>query len=127
MLKPKAKALVTRTAMIGGGLSYDVYVPTKYVHNYDAGRQTTIVQDGKEYLDYVQASLPEAHYALPKGWDRYDAFLAHEKAARQTMLTLARSVFPELQALEEDTLPSLWTTGLMDRDQEVSAEQVINL
>lgn len=129
MLRPKAKAYVFRTAMIGGGLSYDVLVPIKDIHNYDGTRYTTICRDGqtdKRFLDYTDATMPEEHYAMEKGWDRYEAYLAHEKRAKIEAMKLARQAFPELNAYDGDSLPDLWCVGL-PVEEETHATAIVRL
>ena len=105
---------VFRTAMVGGGLSYDVYVKRTDAHQPD--QHTVIIRDldGKriEWLDYPDATIDPAHWSLPQGWDRYEAWQTHEKAARRPMLQIARRAFPELNHYQGDSLPSLWVTGL---------------
>ena len=65
----KMKVTVFRTAMAGGGLSYDVYVKRA-----DAGQpdqHTTIIRDlhGSriEWLNYPDATIDPAHWSLPQG------------------------------------------------------------
>lgn len=117
-----------RTAMIGGGLSYDVYVPIKQMSNYDGSRYTTIHRDGGVYVDYVQATLPEDHFAMELGWDRYDAFLAHQRKAKVEMLDIAERAFPELakyRATGNDAIPLLWVCGLLYPKEETSKDVVL--
>ena len=110
------KVDVFRTAMCGGGLSYDVYVPVSQIPNYDGARYTTIHRQDGMYVDFPQATLPEEHFAMPLGWDRYADWLAHEKVARVKMLEIARTVYVELYNAKLETLPSLWINGLMDKE-----------
>jgi hypothetical protein len=121
------KVTVFRTAMIGGGLSYDVYVRVQDVANYDASRYTTIHRDSGKYVDFVDATLPESHFSMPLGWDKYHAFLEHQRAARRTMLTLAEKAFPELSKIRpaEDSLPLLWACGLLP--EEASAVKTVSV
>lgn len=116
MTKNSFRVKIFRTAMCGGGLSYDVLVPIADILNYDGVRYTTIWREEGKYISYTDATMPEEHYAMDKGWRRYEAYLAHEKQARKTMLTLARQAFPELNQYQGETLPSLWVTGLMDKE-----------
>lgn len=115
--------------MVGGGLAYDVYVPADEVPEHvrtdhpGGTYYTVIVNDGREYYDYAHATMPLELSRMAQGWERYQAYLAHEKQARREMLTIARNVFPELARFGE-YLPTLWTTGLMK--VETSAERWVN-
>jgi hypothetical protein len=96
--------------MIGGGLSYDVYVPC------EDKWQASIWRDKGFYNTFVDATQPESIKAMSKGWARYEAFLAHERDARRRALTIAESVFPELatyRAQGHDVLPMLWVNNLL--------------
>lgn len=107
-------ATVFRTAMVGGGLAYDVYIPIKNVGEKQSDQATRIHREGKIYIDYPQATEPDAILNMEKGWLRHAAWLEHEKKARVEMLHIAASVYPELTGLP--TLPSLWITGLMKHE-----------
>ena len=113
MLKKGAKATIFRTAMCGGGLAYDVLVEIGHVEHYDGTRYTTVRREGKDYLRFTDATMPEEHYAMPLGFERYDHYKEHEKAARKEAMKLACRVFPELRQLGEESLPELWRTGLL--------------
>lgn len=114
--------------MIGGGLSYDVYVPTADVADYQPARYTTVHTDSKTgrgtFLDYVDATTPLEHFAMPLGLDRYHDFLRHQKRARARMLELAQSVYPELASVRE--WPILWLNGLPVK-KETSTEKIIEV
>jgi hypothetical protein len=124
------KTHVFRTAMCGGGLSYDVYVPTSecpaYVLEAHPGGSyyTRICRDGKEYLDYEHATLSQAHIAMDQGWDKYQDYLAHEKKCRREMLVIAQRAFPELARVADhrNDLPTLWVNGLMPKETSAFAE-----
>ena len=123
------KIHIIRTAMIGGGLSYDVEVPISDIPHYDGSRYITIIRDGnRKFVNFVDATLPEEHFAMEQGWERYSDFLEHEKRQRRNMLNLAQIVFPELAQIrtKTDKLPLLWVTGLLPTSEEVSAEHTIN-
>lgn len=140
--KRTIKVHVNRTAMIGGGLSYDVEVPVSSVPNYDGCRYTTIsrstwdettgkYKNHRDYVNFTDATLPESHFAMPQGWDRYEHFLAHERATRRRMLDIAESLFPELakyRAAGHDSLPLLWCVNLLpEGEKETSAEFTIEV
>jgi len=115
------KATVIRTAMIGGGLSYDVLVTTDQIATYQGARHTTILRDGREFWDFTNATLPADHYDMELGWDRYQHYKDHEGESRKRMLEIVCSVFPEVKQFKGDVLPTLWICGLMPRKQETSA------
>lgn len=107
------RVLITRVAMCGGGLAYDVLVPVKYVPNYDGGRYTTIRRSDQDYVRFEDATMREEHYSMPLGWDRYQDTLAHHKAVKPVAFELAKVAFPELAQLTE--LPLLWATNLLPK------------
>lgn len=125
MLKKNAKATIFRTAMVGGGLSYRVLIPTRCVENYDAGRYTTVIREGKPYLNYADATQAEEHYTMPLGHERYEQALSHEARALKEAMTIARRAFPELKHYPSESLPSLWINGLLER--ETSAKKTLAL
>ena len=123
---------VFRTAMIGGGLAYDVYVRLSDLPPRDYGTITIREdQNGKrqEWIPYDMATVPDEISTMPKGWDRYDAFMAHVKQANVEALALARRVFPELQGYDDKGrgLPELWVTGLMPREHESHSVRTVRL
>lgn len=115
------KVNVIRTKMIGGGNSYDVYVPLSQAPEWlgENGKYrsscTHIGRDSYKtgrhgyYVDYEHATLPESHFEMPQGWERYDDWLQHKKRANAKMLEIARSVFPELNGV--DKWPMFWIAG----------------
>jgi hypothetical protein len=114
------KVLLQRTAMIGGGYSYDAYVSSKEVATYDPCRYVNYHLSHSPrgvYLSLCDATMPEEHYSMPKGWERYEAYMAHEKESKKLALTLARRVFPELDYFEGDELPFLWLNDLPEGKQ----------
>lgn len=121
------KVHVVRTRMIGGGLSYDVEVPVSEVQNYDGTRYTTILRGSERYVNFVEATLPESHFKMPTGVERYQEFLLHKNLARCMMLDIAESVFPELGQVRQHSnqLPILWVTGLLE--DETSAEFTVDV
>jgi hypothetical protein len=130
------KVHVFRTAMCGGGLSYDVYVPESecpehVVKACPGGSYYTRINRCSRsklmFLDYIHATLSPEHEQMEQGWDRYQSFLEHERQARKDMLLIAAKAFPELAKVQArtDTLPRLWINGLMD--PETSAEVILNI
>lgn len=128
---------VIRTAMIGGGLSYDVYVPVsqclecvrengKYRHLVThIGRDSLLNGKHSYYLDFPEATAPESYFAMPQGWDKYEEWKRHSLGARTEMLAIARTVFPELERYQGDTIPQLWVCGLLA--EETSAEFIVHV
>lgn len=118
------RVTVIRTAIIGGGLTYDVYVPLSEVpqHVMDTYPSQTWTH-GEKFVDFPAATQSEEHTRMPKGIARYQAWCDHETKARRLMLKIARRAFPELHNLRDrDTLPHLWTTGLMENETSATAE-----
>ena len=81
-----------RMAMKGNYYSYDVTVPLEAGQD----RSYLIVRDGKEYLTFADATLPDAVRAMPLGWDRYEAYKAHEEVAKVAAWELVKQAFPEV-------------------------------
>jgi len=107
---------VFRTAMCGGGLSYDVLIPVSERPEHARKWAYTIVQDGKEYIDFDAGTIPLSHFDMPQGWERYDAFLAHQREARKMELVIAKRAFPELCKYSGNSMPSLWVCGLLEKE-----------
>jgi hypothetical protein len=130
-LRLPSKVTVIRTAMIGGGLAYDVYVPVKQVPLFQKYRSffTEIMREGKSYVRFEEATVSEEHLSMPQGWDRYDDWKRHDKEARRMMLDLAEQAFPELSKVrvKTDSLPLLWVTGLLYPKPETSDEKIVEV
>jgi hypothetical protein len=62
----------------------------------------------RRFMDFAQATRATADVALPVGLERYERWLAHERAASAEALALARAVFPELAGFRGDRIPTLW-------------------
>ncbi len=101
---------VVRTAMCGGGTSYDVYIPVRTKayrpitgHIY----ATVICRDGREYYHLSDWLRDQAIDGLePLTDERWNAFKRLERIARRLEVRLAKRAFPELAGL--DKLPFLW-------------------
>ena len=128
-LRPGARATIMRTAMIGGGLKYDAYVPIAHVH-IPAERAcdiTTVIDyEGprgkrREFVRLADATRPPSLQRMPLGVKRLRAAIAHEGQADRVGYALARTVFPELELL--DRLPKLWAFGLIEN--ETSQERTV--
>ena len=89
-----------RMAMPGCFYSYDVTVPLKRGQD----RSYVIIRDGKEYLTFADATLPAAVRDMPLGWDRYEAYQAHQEAAKAKAWGILATVFPEVGSFKPQTL-----------------------
>lgn len=67
---------------------------------------TTICKDGGRFVSFIDATRPAELIAMPLGWDRYMAYLEHEKSANERLLRLAIELYPELTPVAK--WPSLW-------------------
>lgn len=97
--------------MSGEFYAYDAYVPAEECPWIDPCDTTTsLISDGKgphgRYYRFDVATRPKEHWAMEKGWDRYQAALAHEKASAIKALELAKAVYPELAGAAKWT--ELW-------------------
>lgn len=103
-----AEVLVTRWPMCGGGTAYAVHVPRRLCPVQDRHTILTLVDGagGDEYVSLCDATMPAEHWAMPVGWERYEEYRAHKKAAKAAQLEIAREVCPELA--EVSTWPLLW-------------------
>jgi hypothetical protein len=128
-MKTGFRVSISRTAMAGvqGGMSYDVLVPVECVPNYDGSRYITICSDERRFVDFIDATLPESHFQMPKGIERYRDYQLHKLEARRAAFNIAAAVFPELEKTREQEhglLPFLWVFGLLDIES--SAEITVN-
>jgi hypothetical protein len=108
-------ATVIRTAMIGGGTSYDVYFlktdkPSHPLHNSHI-YATVIMRDDREFFKVVDAIDPQSHWKMEPGMKKCDQFKKLEAIAKRLAVRIAKRAFPELRGLRE--LPSLWASWNM--------------
>ena len=83
-------------------VAYNVLVPLEdCVRNNSSNIQ--VLLDGRVYKDYPDATWSTD---LPPGWDRYAAWLAHERAAKRRMLDFLHQHCPKTRTLDE--WPTLW-------------------
>ena len=85
-------------------VAYNVLVPLEdCVPNNSSNIQ--VLLDRSVYKDYAYATWSTD---LPPGWERYEAWLAHERAAKRRMLEFLHQHCPETRALDE--WPTLWAS-----------------
>ena len=83
-------------------VAYNVLVPLEDCVP-DNSSNIQVLLDGRVYKDYPCATWSTD---LAPGWDRYEAWLAHERAAKRRMLDFLHRHCPETRALDE--WPTLW-------------------
>lgn len=114
-MKKGIMAVCFRTAMCGGGTSYDVYFRTadKPSHPLHCGHYyaTTVCRDGGEFFSVVDAIDPESHWKMEPGFEKWEGFRALEQRANRLAVRIAKRAFPELRGLRQ--LPSLWASWNM--------------
>jgi hypothetical protein len=98
-------ALAIRTRVIGTGNSFEVLIPLAEI-NPDS-QTYRIVRDGREYVPFHLGIEPylSSIIKMPPGFERYDAYNAHEKASKARELSILQHAFPESHLSE---LPFLW-------------------
>jgi hypothetical protein len=110
---PRVLVQRTRMAMPEPAYSYDLYVTEEETPTHARASCThfTVLSNRstrERFIDFANATCTPDHCAMPQGWERYQAWLDHEKQTRREALALARHAFPELDAFMGDALPSLW-------------------
>jgi hypothetical protein len=65
---------------------------------------------GPKYVTFADATCPLEQREMPAGFERYEAWKAHEKAAREIEWRLINTAFSETRTLGLDSLPLLWVT-----------------
>jgi hypothetical protein len=110
------KILIERWQMCGGGLSYEISVPVSEITPERTRNATcVIVKDikgkRKEFVSFVDATIPDTHFEMPLGWDRYEHRQNWEKKCHAEMLKILQENFPETNLLT--CYPTLWTNGLL--------------
>lgn len=96
----------TRMAMDGINYAYDGLVSTDQIDR--SQHSSFVISGGREYVRFEDATRSAELNAMPLGWDRYGAVVAHEKTAKLQLLELAKSVYPELRPATR--WPGLWIT-----------------
>lgn len=95
----------TKMAMSGSYCSYDGVVPASEVEHADK-LSHFIVRDGINYVPFADAIRPAYQFDMPRGVERYDAWMAHESIAAEKLVAIACGVYPELCGML--TMPRLW-------------------
>ena len=84
------------------GVAYNVLVTLEdCVPNNSSNIQ--VLLDRRVYKDFAYATWSTN---LAPGWERYEAWLAHERAAKRRLLEFLHQHCPETRALDE--WPTLW-------------------
>lgn len=96
----------TRMAMDGNCYAYDGIVALSELGLRVKDGCTTICKGTGRFVSFVDATRPAELDAMPLGWERYQAALAHEKAANAQLLELAKAKYPELKPAT--VWPTLW-------------------
>jgi hypothetical protein len=99
----------TRMAMSGNNYAYDARVLRAECPQVDQYSTTTYCLSSDingEYYSFADATRPAEQWKMSPGWERYRLHEAHEKAAHEVLLTLARTVYPELHSVHR--WPTLW-------------------
>lgn len=109
----KLKLSLYRTAMIGGGNHYEVLVDVKSLPSRKLSKlHHFVLRDNRTYCFLVSALMPESHYELEPGIERWEAYKRWEKVAAKVAYDLCSEYFHELKQL--GTLPELW--AFFERD-----------
>jgi len=104
-------AIAVRTKMVGGGNSYDIYVPIdqkSYQPITGHCYATVIHWKNKKYYrvdDFLRTRKTDNLPALTS--ERFNAFRKLNKVAKKLEICLAKRAFPELKGKKR--LPSFWT------------------
>jgi galactokinase/mevalonate kinase-like predicted kinase len=103
-------AVCFRTAMCGGGTSYEVYfrAQDKPSHPLHGGHiyATTIGRGKGEYFTILDAIDPRARWEMEQGLEKWEAGKVLEARAKRLAVRIAKRAFPELRGRRE--LPFLW-------------------
>lgn len=91
-------ALCTRTRVIGTGNSFEVLIPLSEIN--PAGQTYRIIRPDQGNREYVPFHLGIEPYVssivhMPAGFERYERFQVHERAAKMKELAILQHSFPE--------------------------------
>jgi hypothetical protein len=112
-------ALATRTRVIGAGNSFETLIPLSEID--PEGQTYRIIRPDHGNREFVPFHLGIEPYVseiirMPQGFERYDRYLAHEKAAKALELRILQHAFPESHLTE---LPFLWDRNYLADKQVV--------
>ena len=107
-LRPALTVLATRTKVIGTGNSFEVLIPLDEID--PAGQTYRVIRSDLGNREFVPFHLGIEPYVseinrMPQGFERYDRYLAHEKAAKALELHILQHAVPESHLAD---LPFLW-------------------
>lgn len=104
---------ISRTAMVGGGLSYRVYIPIKYLpENAKPHEYITTLHNGKPYVTMSWWKSVE-YFNMACGWDKLEKFEQEEKAAIEYFRPILNRAFPETKNIPANINPFvLWFHNL---------------
>jgi hypothetical protein len=109
----------TRMAMPGEFYAYDCLVPTKQLDR--SKFSYFVIDEGVECVTFADATCPQELHDMPLGWDRYEAWKAHEKQAQAIAWGHIQRAFPETQGR---AMAELWLEipGFDERHATVEVE-----
>lgn len=120
--------LAIRTRVIGAGNSFQILIPLSEIDR--EGQNYRVIQSADGNREYVPFPLGIAPYTseiinMPQGFERYDRYLAHEKASNAKALSILQHAFPESHLSE---VPFLWDSNyLADKQVTLRIDQLGNL
>jgi hypothetical protein len=117
--------LCVRTRVIGTGNSFEVLIPLSEISA--VGQNYRILRDGREFVPFHLGIEPytSSIIKMPPGFERYDAYKAHEKASKAKELSILQHAFPENHLTET---PFLWNRDyLADRQVTLRVDRLGNL
>jgi hypothetical protein len=129
-LRPESSltALCVRTRVIGTGNSFEVLIPLDEIN--PEGQTYRIIRPDHGNREFVPFHLGIEPYTseiikMQLGFERYERYRAHEKAAKVLELRILQHAFPESHLAE---LPFLWDRNyLADRQVTLRVDRLGNL
>jgi hypothetical protein len=91
---PKLTALCIRARVVGTGNSFEVLIPLAEIN--PGGQTYRIIRDNREYVPFHLGIEPYTSeiIKIPPGFERYERYKAHEKAAKAKELSILQYAFP---------------------------------
>jgi hypothetical protein len=114
-------ALATRTRVIGTGNSFEVLIPLSEID--PEGQNYRIIRPDHGNREFVPFHLGIEPYTssiihMTPGFERYERYVAHEKAAKVLELRILQRAFPESHLAE---VPFLWDRNYL-ADKQVTLQ-----